>query len=107
MDNEDILWAGNDGFYDPPIELDKREEEKGKKKEAEQDTINGSYMRLFSGQGSASDADVVVRDLYRMCWGAVSSFSPEPTVLAYREGSRAVLLRILRNAGRKMNGARG
>lgn len=92
MIDEDILFPSTDVFEVAPSapgdDLERRE--------TEVDVLRGAYRRLFTGEGSAADARVVMKDLYREGCGATPTFRPDPREHAYYEGRRSMLLRILR-----------
>lgn len=99
-DPDDILFQGG-GVFDPPEPPPPR---LTPEQENEQDALKGAYRRCFTGHGSPADADKVMKNLYEVCWGAVSTFDPDPRVHAYREGSRSVLLHLLKMADRNAAG---
>lgn len=100
FDPDDILFQGGDVFTAPETPAPRFTPEQVD----EMDALAGAYRRIFTGHGSSADADKVMKDLYFMCWGAITTFDPDPRTHAFREGSRAVLLHILKNAGRNMAG---
>ena len=51
-----------------------------------------AYRKLFDCEEGAT----VLYDLIKACWVLRSTFDPNPHEMAYREGERAVVLRILR-----------
>lgn len=92
MVDEEILFPSEDVFEAAPAgptdELEQRH--------VQVDTLRGAYHRIFTGEGSAADARVVMKDLYREGCGATPTFRPDPREHAYYEGRRSMLLRILR-----------
>lgn len=99
-DPDDILFQGG-GVFDAP---DAPAPRLTPEQENEQDALRGAYRRCFTGGGSPADADKVMKNLYGVCWGAVSTFDPDPRIHAYREGARSVLLHVLKMAGRNVIG---
>jgi len=51
-----------------------------------------AYRKLFD----CEEGTRVLHDLIRSCWVLTSTFDPNPNEMIYREGERAVVLRILR-----------